>query len=333
MTTDRALRRTRRRSVPVAAIPFVVVAALPVVLTLGERAPEFVSNPLGWLWTWFLPLLPGVAIPLIGAAIVIRHPQAHRTVPFLLFGAVLLAVHAAGVRLIQPITDLLADQSIPDLNVLVNALAIVLTITSAFGWTYLARGLVRARRRERAGWTAALMLLAVVMAVLPTTALGGMLAAGPAMGGTLLTGMAVTYVVVGFLEKLAIGYMAVTASRGWWARETVRHGWALAAIGAWLVLAAFVVNMAYPLIDQRDVGPENARWIYRSISILYSAGWVALLCAFALGLPDVDDITWYDLAELDAEAGGGHADLDPFADGDETAGTQLFELEDRRLDA
>ena len=215
-----------------------------------------------------------------------------------------------------------------------NGEAIVLTITSAFGWTYLARGLVRARRLERAGSTGALIVLAVVLAALPTAALGGMLAAGPSVGGTLLAGMAVTHVVVGFLEKLAIGYLAVTASRGWWVRETVRRGWALAAIGAWLLLAAFLVNVAYPLIDQRAVGAENSRWIFRSISILYSAGCVALLCAFASGLPDIDDITWYDLAELDAAgATGAGRTPDPFDDGDEGDGAQLFELENRRLDA
>jgi hypothetical protein len=335
MTTDRALRRTHRRSVSLAAIPFVVAAALPVVTAWGERAPSFASNPLGWLWTWLLPLLPSVAIPLIGAAILIRHPQAHRTVPFLLFGAVLLAVQVAGAQLIQPIAGLLAERSIPE-TVLINALAIVLTITSAFGWTYLARGLVRARRHERAGWTGALIMSAVVLAALPTAAMGGMLAGldGPIPGGSLVTGMAITFVVVGFLEKLAIGYVAVTASRGWWAREALRRGWALAAIGAWLLLAAFLVNMAYPLIDQRAVGAENSRWIFRSISILYSAGCIALLCAFASGLPDTDDITWYDLGELDAAAatGAGRA-RDPFDDGDEAEGAQLFELEDRRLDA
>jgi hypothetical protein len=116
------------------------------------------------------------------------------------------------------------------------------------------------------------------------------------------------------------------------AGEAPARGWLLAAIGTWSLFLGLLVVSVFPVFSD-PFSSLDPSWILGAISLLYGVGSVVLLLAFVLALPDVDDITWYDLAELDAEAALGGAALDPFADGDEAAGVQLFELEDRRLDA
>ncbi len=63
--------------------------------------------------------------------------------------------------------------------------------------------------------------------------------------------LVVTGLFAGFLGQLAIGYVAVTATRGWWParRRGVAGRWR--RVGAWLLLAAFLVVASIPLLDRR----------------------------------------------------------------------------------
>lgn len=345
MTTARTRRRSGLWPVPWAAIPFVVVAALPPIVVWDEWMLGFQADPIDWLLTWFLGVLPSLAMPLIGAAIVIRHRSAHRTVPLLLFGSILIAIQVAGVRLIEPVVRLFQDPgSFPDdpLFQVLEASANVLTLVGAFGWAYLASGLVRARRYEGVGPTAALVFVAIAVAVVTTAVQAGSqgIAIGLGTSSVVPNILAIAGLVVVFLDRLAIGYVAVTATRGWLAGEAPRRGWALAAVGAWLLLLAFVMIAAFPLLDPRLFESPNAVWLFRAVSIVFSAGSVALVAAFALGLPDTDDITWYDLAELDGSALDDPG-ADPFGDdgddGDDRddaldGAPALVEVSNRRLD-
>jgi hypothetical protein len=339
MTADREWRPRGPRFIPLAAIPFIVAALIPVVLSWEDWLAIFPADPIGWLSTAFLGVIPNVAVPLMGAAIVIRHPRAHRTVPLLLFGATLLTIQIAGLLLVGPILELLTDpSSFPDEpNIkLYQAVFLMATIISAFGWAYLASGLVRARRNEDVGggWVMVLIAIAVAVAVISTAAQAG--AQSPLLGvGTDVLQMALVaaILVTGFAEKLAIGYMAVTATRGWLAHEQPRHGWGLAATGTWLLLCGLIVVSVVPLLGEDWMQVYDASWVLIAVSLAFAGGATALLVAFALGLPDVDGITWYDLAELDAAAARASGQArDPFDDSTASDEAELFELEDRRLD-
>jgi len=322
-----------------AAFPFIGVALLPFLLAWDEWARGIFSDPIDWFATWFLGTLPSLAIPLIGAAIVIRHPRARRTVPLLLFGAILLAIQIAGVRLYVPIGGLLSDPTFPNepMFELYRAVYTVLAVVGAFGWAYLASGLVRARRYEEVGPTWIIVSAAVVAAVIPTALSAGAqdLTLGSTANGIVLMALAATGLVAGFAEKLALGYMAVTATRGWLAGEAPRRGWGLAAAGAWLLLVALLALSALPLFGDEWFQSYDPTWIFPAISLVYGAGGVALLAAFAMGLPDTQDITWYDLADLDAAALAVAPRSDPFDDDDDDAAggdMAVFELGNRRLD-
>ena len=60
-----------------------------------------------WLWGTAVPLIPDIVLPLIGAALVLRHPNARRHQPWLLLGAILLAVEVLGTTVRVPVQDLL----------------------------------------------------------------------------------------------------------------------------------------------------------------------------------------------------------------------------------
>jgi hypothetical protein len=339
MTADRAWRPTGPRFLPLAAVPFILAALIPVVRSWGDWVATFPRDPIVWLTTIFLGVIPNVAIPLIGAAIVLRHPRAHRTVPLLLFGATLLTIQIAGLQLVAPVLELLTDpSSFPDEPsiTLYQAVFLVSTIISAFGWAYLASGLVRARRNEDVGvgWLMVLIAIAVTVAVISTATQAG--AQSSLLGvrtDVLQMALVAAILVTGFAEKLAIGYMAVTATRGWLAHEQPRHGWGLAATGTWLLLCGLIVVSVVPLLGEDWMQVYDASWVLIAVSLAFAGGATALLVAFALGLPDVDGITWYDLAELDAAAARASGQArDPFDDSIASDEAELFELEDRRLD-
>jgi hypothetical protein len=337
MTADRAWRPTGPRFLPLAAIPFILAAFVPVVLSWSEWTIAFASDPNAALTILLAGVLPGVSVPLIGAAIVIRHPRAHRSVPSLLFGASLVTVQVVGVRHAPQLLDVVFPRSINDIlsfELVYTATYVVLAAIGAFGWAYLASGLVRARRYEDVRGTGVIVFIVIALAIIASSMqIGAQDFSLGRAGGVPGMALVAAVLVVGLLEKLAIGYMAVTATRGWRAGEAPRRGWALAAIGAWLLLVALLVVAAVPLLGEDWMQVYDPTWVLRGISLLFGAGGVALLVAFALGLPDVDGITWYDLAELDAAVAGASGQArDPFDDSTAGDDVELFELEDRRLD-
>jgi hypothetical protein len=143
---------------------------------------------------------------------------------------------------------------------------------ACLGW-----GLDRARRRGGAIPRAHVVVaaaLTLVATVAYTLALTGVSAG--------LAGQvnAVVAIVASCASLFALGYVFVVALMGIRSRESPGVGWAAAAAGAAALVGASLLVMLVSYIDDTTgTVPLSA------ISIAGAAGWIALLAAFALGVP------------------------------------------------
>lgn len=335
----------RRRSVPRLAIPFLAVAAIEIV-TVARTVLEFGTANLGsTLLSVVVPAIPGVALTLIGAALLIRHPDARRTLPRLVTAAGLLVVVALGRLVSGPLfawLPVVFEEGFPSpepsrSSLFILGYLVVLSGISALALWWMGRGLRAARRYPDQGSTALIALVVLALVVLAVVVITGLASVGaswsgfPAGPSALFTAYLVVNLLGSVLGGLALGTLAITATRGWAAGETPQLGWALAAIGAWLM---FAVNAAVAVVTFGLSGVEAFDYllVLGGITIANVVGPLLLLAAFAVGLPTTDAIVWYDLADLDAAALAGTADAfdDDVDDGD--GGITLIELEDRKLD-
>ena len=134
-------------------MPFLLLAGLEVVAGWLEWSVRWQPQDAATAAWIIVNRLPGVCAMLLGAALFWRRPDAHRTVPMIVLGVVLLAA-AALLRLASvPLADVFGELTPPseELPVLVPlqvAFDTFVMLVNIFAVLYVARGLAAARRFE-----------------------------------------------------------------------------------------------------------------------------------------------------------------------------------------
>jgi hypothetical protein len=272
--------------VPLGAWPFVAVAALEAFGQWEQIRSIQSGHPVDYVEA-VIGAIGRLAAPLIGAALFLRHPSAHRTMPAITLGVVLLAA----LTIVDALRDVVLEgivQSELDFETATLAstgYSVIQALIRVFAVTYIALGLVDARQfqdRARASGIRVLLLVAALLA--------------PAITAFVVWPWPQEHVLTTLLSlaaqvatNLAWTYLAWIAVRGWAAGEEPNVAWGLTAIvGAGnlfvAVLAAglnLVVWASGPTESQVPVAFEVFRVLLAFLAVL----WVLLLAAFWLGLP------------------------------------------------
>lgn len=225
-------------------------------------------------------LIPSSIVPLMGVALLLRRPDARRSMPLLVFGLVLLS----GVTLLEefdtPVYEALSggdpsQSSSPG----VVAYAVFKSLARLFGLVYIAAGIASARsqaptRMQRAVsiWLVALAVVAIVI-----TPLGPIsILSSPTMAEIIAAGIGL---ILTFLVTLAWAYLVSTTVGGWLAGEAPNGAWALGALAATILFAHRIFAQLIVWFG------ESAFGISQVAGYISLVAWVLLLIAFAMGLP------------------------------------------------
>jgi hypothetical protein len=271
--------------------PFVLAAVIHLVLawqqssSLGPLAePDRVISPI-------VGRIGPIAASLFGAALFLRHRDARRTLPLLVFGLAMFAVGELLQAFAEPISRFVDGLAPPDSGEVVSparvAWSVFTSLVGIFAALYTAAGLAGARRHPNPGVTRSLAAWLSVLAVASVVAS----AAGSFGAGLDLSPLSVILLVIGvvlsLLSTLAWTYLLVTTLGGWLASEAPKRAWGLAAIAAGIFLAirlAIALLTAFP----QPLGPADL--VLSVIAWSSVVGWLLLLAAFALGLPSTAPI-------------------------------------------
>lgn len=284
------------------------IAWVFILFALGDLAwlivsAQFAASPaFGDYVVYGLRVVPAVVAVLLPAVLLIRNPDAVTRTPVLLLGTVLFALVQGLLVLavpLQPIFESVMPASeisgLVPLAAIYNALTL---LTAVVGLSLIARGLSLARWYEdrTGGWPGVLVLAATIFAtVVGILSLTKLDLPDPLPTGDLV--YLASSVLLGILRMAAWSYLAVSALRGLLASEEPGVGWGLAALGGGLIVIALaLINIAgvVPIADQTIA--EIFGWVIYS---LYALGHLALLWAFAIGLPSPDDGDDFDDDEFD----------------------------------
>ena len=295
-----------------AGIPW--LAWVFIVLALGEIFWLVDSAALGpapsfdRVVSFVLAAVSSVAVVLLPAALLIRHPEATSRARTLLFGTVLLAA-VEGLQILSQVLQPFLESLIPadpELPFIVPPMVVIygamVSLVSSFGLAYIAVGLSQARRWEGGrGIPTAFVLLVVGAAALGSGIVAiAQIQPGQTQWSPTLALYLGSTVVLRTLFVVAWTAVAVTAGAGARAGEDPNRGWRLAAVGGWMVVGALAIATASGLI----LDPRIQDWftaIQYSITILFAAGHLGLLVAFFVGLPSLDEV------EDDADAAADEA--------------------------
>ena len=266
----------RITGIPARVWPFLFVAAVIAFHDWYHWSRGATGTPLDLLGMTG----PAVAASLFGAALFLRHPYAHRTLPLVTAGVTLLAIREL-MRIAAPLADDALTAVFPPnpdglkpfmpheyvyvwLTMLVLAAAAALT----------ARGLDSARRSDDVAPRRAIGAVLGMVAILLTAGSAALFLSSPdsSIDGVLTT----IGFVISLIVTLAWVYLFTAALGGWLAREQPRLGWGLAALGTGLYLLFDLLVRASDVI-----GPFGVL-----IPILFfEVAWLAMLLAFVVGLP------------------------------------------------
>lgn len=298
--------------IPALAWAFVLLAVGRLAWAIHEAGFGPVPD-LSRVLSFVLFAVPAVVAVLLPAAVLARHPDALTGARTVLLGTVMVAlVQGLGI-LAQPL-EAIFEQLTPaseELPFLVPA-AIVYTFLSnligSLGLFAIGMGLGRARRYEDRDGTRATVLVIGIAAVL--TAAGSLVSLSqlqlgeiqmtPALGIYLGSGA-----VLGIVTVVAFAYLAIALVRGARADEEPGWGWALAGLGAGLLLVALLLNTAIELVHVMPEGQTGFSVFAYLISGIYALGWLGLLGGLALGLPALGE-----LGEQEEEEEADDADAD-----------------------
>lgn len=297
-----------------------------VVLAIGDLAwyvvnARFPPNvALSDAAAYALQVAPSVAVVLMPAAILARHPDASWRAPTLLFGAIVFVIAQAMLVMSGPLEGVFEKLTPPsqELSFLVPSAAIynaMASIVLAFGLTYMTIGLANARRFvDRSGRAASLFL--------PIMAVFGIVAGVDSvvqldLGSLTMSPTLAVYlgssVVLGVLRIIVWAYLTTIAWRGWRAGEDPRTGWGLATFGGIGVIVALILVNVGGLIKGLD---DTVSTVYAFMTLIaYALGHVLLLAGFLVGLPALDDDA--DLDDEDDEADDDEDDEDADATDDD----------------
>lgn len=277
-------------------VVFLGLAAADVAWYLTDQPPPADSSILDLL-DYLFELIPAVVAILLPAVLLVRHPDAARRTPVLLFGTLLFAAVQGLVILDAALEDVFLTLTPPsaDLPFLIPAATVFnvfLSLVTAFGVGYIAAGLADARRNETVGRSVAVATSTFVpIAAVFATIVGTVSVAGIDFGDAPMSPMLVLYlavsIILGIIRLVVWSYLLAVAVRGSAARERPRPGWVLVAIGAGLIVVALaMVNLGGVL----PLGDPTVNTVYGyAIVLTYGLGHIALFAAFALGLPEVDE--------------------------------------------
>jgi hypothetical protein len=285
-------RRAALRRIPWLALVFVALAVADLYWML--RQSDFLAGmSIGDVIGYGLRVTPGIAAILMPAAVLASHRDTWRRIPTVVFGTVLFA-SVQGLAVVadplQPIFASLtpASDELPALVPLAALFDAIVSLVSVLGVTYIALGLVQARRYEDRPATAVAFVVPVAGTL--ATIVGVLAASKFDFGGTPLTPPLAIYlattVALGILRVVAWAYLAAVVIRGWWSGEQPNTGWWLAVLATALVLVALALVNISGILDTADATFVTA-YGYVTASA-YTLGHLCLLAAFAVGLPTVD---------------------------------------------
>ena len=277
--------------------PFVWVF---LVLAIGDLAWYVVNAgfppnvAISDVAAYALQVTPSVAIVLMPAAILLRHPDATWRAPTMLFGAIVWVIAQAMLIMSGPLEGIFENLTPPskELTFLVPAAAIynaMASVVLAFGLTYLSVGLAQARRFvDRSGLAVTLFLpIMAVFGVVAGVDSVVQLDLGPLTLSPTLAVYLGSSVVLGVLRIVVWSYLTTIAWRGWRAGEDPRNGWGLAMLGAGSVIVALILVNVGGLIKGFD---DTVSSVYAFLTLIaYALGHVLVLAGFLVGLPELDD--------------------------------------------
>jgi hypothetical protein len=296
------------RRIPWLALVFVALAVADLYWIL--RQSDFLAGmSIGDLIAYGLRVTPGIAAILLPAAVLASHRDSWRRIPTVVFGTILFAsVQGLAVAAdpLQPIFASLtpASDELPGLVPLAALFDAVVSLVSVLGVTYIALGLVQARRYEDRPADA----VAFVVPVAGTLAaiIGVLSASRFDFGDAPFTPPLAVYlaatVALGILRVVAWAYLAAIVIRGWWSGEGPNTGWWLAVLAAALVLVALALVNISGILDTGDTTFVTAYGYITATA--YTLGHLCLVAAFAVGLPALDAL------DEDTEALDDDEDLD-----------------------
>jgi hypothetical protein len=277
----------------------VVVVLVLIGLAIADVAWYLVNQPppvdgsITDLIDYVFELMPAVVAILLPAVLLIRHPDAARRAPILLFGTLLYAAVQGLVILNAQLEDIFAtltppDADLPFLVPSATVFNVFLSLVTAFGVGYLAVGLANARQNEDVGrWVGAVTAALVPVATVFATIVGIVAVAQIDLGDTPMSPTLFLYlatsVVLGIIRMAVWAYLLAVATRGAAALEGPRLGWGLAAVAAGLVIVALALVNLGGVISLADPS-VNSVYGY-AIVLAYGLGHIALFAAFAIGLP------------------------------------------------
>lgn len=277
--------------IPALAWIFMVLAVGRIWLLIDSAslgpAPELVT-----IASFAAPAISSVAGLLLPAVLLARHPDVARRARTLLIGVIVFAVGEAlqvlGERL-QPLFVLTPQgDEVPYLFSLAIGYIALASLIGTIGLVGIGLGLARARRFGDRGMPRSVTLL-VLLPVALLVASRIVTANQILPGDPRLTPDAILYasstVVLGILSILAWAYLALTALRGRVAGEEPPIGWSLGALSAVLALAASEVFAALTMFALPDLSVTGYLLL---LSALFALGPLALLAAFAFGLPSLE---------------------------------------------
>jgi hypothetical protein len=242
-----------------------------------------------------IQVVPSVAVFLMPAVLLIRHPEAMWRARTLVLGLFLVAISQALLIVstpLQPVFAALTPASAELPIIWSSALFDDLTsLIFAFALAYVALGLSQVRQYE--GRSRSLTALFVTVLAILGTVVGIVSVARIDLGTlTMSPGLAFYFasiVVFGVVRIVAWGYLTAAVAAGASAGEEPAAGWRLATLGGIAVLAALMlVNIGglFEITDQT----LDAAYGYVTI-VLYALGLLFLLVAFVVRLPAMDDET------------------------------------------
>jgi hypothetical protein len=272
--------------VPGPVWPFVALTVLAAFGRWQELSGRSFNSPIDVV-ALIAGSVPPIVAPLLGVALFARHPNAHRTMPSVAFGVVLFAVLTVVDRLRAPILNSIAslDPTFESTGPAFLGYDLVQALVSVFALTYLSIGLADARRFEDGQGSRPILILLIAGAVV-----------APAV--SVLLGFAwlsvqplssVVSVVSVLSTNLAWAYLCWNAYRGWSAGEEPGAGWALVAGAGFSYLLIAVLATALSVVawasGASNSQPQFVYEVYLLLGAALAGVWLALLAAFAIGLP------------------------------------------------
>lgn len=260
------------------------------------RSSNVIANPTAAdIVVYALRAIPAMSAILLPAALLARHPDATSRLRTVLFGTILFASVQALLIVAEPLQPIFesttpASEELPFLVPLAAAYSTLIGLVSAFGLAYIGLGLSQARRYEEV--SGILVSLVVPVATVLATIAGVLAVSRLDLGDTPMSPPLAIYlgssVVLGILRVTVWAYLAAVTTRGWRAGEEPPSGWLLGVLAAGLVLFALALVNANGLIDVQD-DPFVTIYGY-VVAAAYALGHVCLLLAFAVGLPELEQV-------------------------------------------